>query len=101
MKTGTFLYIDDLIKGFFLVMEKGKSGEIYNIGGSKQVPIKKLADLVIRLNNYKNGVRFVPHFINDHNRRQPSLRKIKSLGWCQKVSLREGLKRMFIENGLK
>ena len=100
-QTRTFLYIDDLIKGFFLVMEKGKAGEIYNLGGRQQVPIKKLANLVIKLNNYKNGVRFVPHFINDHNGRQPSLRKIKSLGWRQEISLREGLKRMLIENGLK
>ncbi len=100
-QTRTFLYVDDLIQGFFLVMEKGKVGEVYNIGGSRQISIKKLADLVSQLANYQNGIRFASHFIKDCHRRQPSLKKIKNLGWSQEVSLREGLKRVFIENGLK
>lgn len=99
-QTRTFLYIDDLIKGFLLVMQKGENGGVYNIGGSQPIPIKKLADLVIKLANYKNGISFVPHFISDHNGRKPSLKKIRSLGWRQEISLREGLKKMIKKNGL-
>jgi nucleoside-diphosphate-sugar epimerase len=88
------MYIDDLVKGILLVLEKGKAGEVYNVGSNKQTTILELAELVIRLTKSDNGVEFRPHFIEDHNHRLPSVEKAESLGWSQEVSLEEGLRRM-------
>jgi len=80
-------------------MHKGISGEVYNVGGSKQISIKELAKLILKLTNRKNGIVFTPHFIEDHNARQPALEKIHALGWRQQVSLENGLRLMLSVNG--
>ena len=100
-QTRTFLYIDDLIRGLFLIMGNGEKGEAYNIGGEEQVTMKELAFLIKDLTGYRNEIDFSPHFIEDHNGRQPSIEKVKGLGWGQTVNLREGLKRMLNANGIK
>ncbi len=100
-QTRTFLYIDDLIKGLLIVMEKGSKGEVYNIGGKRQIPIKELAFIIKKITHYQNGVSFSPHFIEDHRSRQPLTEKIEKLGWKQEVSLEEGLKKMIAANGIK
>ncbi len=90
----TFLYIDDLISALMLVMVKGKRGEVYNIGDDHPVTIKELAWRICEMVDLSPGIRFVPHFIDDHQYRKPTLSKIKKLGWRQTVSLDSGLRRM-------
>ena len=100
-QTRTFLYIDDLICGLMLVMEKGEAGEAYNIGGDNQLKIKDLAVIMKDLTNYQNGISFSPHFIEDHKHRQPATAKIRELGWDPRISLEDGLKKMIFANGMK
>lgn len=99
-QTRTFCYIDDLLNGLQIVMNKGLKGEAYNIGGEKQITIKDLSILTKQLTNYRNGTKFIPHFIEDHSHRQPSLERVKSLGWQAKISLEQGLRRMIAANNL-
>ena len=82
-------------------MEKGKAGEAYNIGGSEQITIKKLAYLMKRLAYCPEDICFEPHFIEDHNHRQPAVEKIITLGWRPKVNLRNGLRQMMATNGIR
>jgi len=89
----TFLYIDDLIEGLLLIMKKGKAGEVYNAGSKKQTTVTELAELLLKISKRQNGIKYEPHFIEDHNHRLPSVEKIESLGWQQKISLEEGLKK--------
>jgi len=42
-----WLHVDDHCRGIFLVMEKGKSGEIYNIGGGTELTNKELTELLL------------------------------------------------------
>ncbi|MFH0891951.1 MAG: GDP-mannose 4,6-dehydratase [Candidatus Falkowbacteria bacterium] len=100
-QTRTFLYVSDLLSGLELVMKKGKPGEAYNVGGDSQITIKDLAELMKKLTGYRLDVEFVPHFIEDHNHRQPAVSKAELLGWRQTVSLEEGLKKMIAANGVK
>lgn len=93
-QTRTHLYIDDLIKGILLAITVGKEGEIYNVGGVKQVTVKELAELLIRLTGHSAGISFQPHFIEDHQHRLPSVEKVEQLGWKQTVALEDGLQRM-------
>jgi nucleoside-diphosphate-sugar epimerase len=93
-QTRTHLYIDDLIKALRLVMEKGVSGEAYNAGGRTEITIKELAERILKLTDSKTKISLEPHFIDDHNRRKPSIKKLTSLGWEPKVSLEEGISKM-------
>lgn len=100
-QTRTHLYVDDLIEGLFLVMDKGKPGEAYNIGGVDQVQIKELAKIIMRLTKRKNNVSYEPHFIEDHKSRKPCVEKMRKLGWSQNIPLEEGLLRMMTIHGLR
>ena len=103
LQTRTFCYVDDLVDGLLLIMEKGKKGEVYNLGSDKEVKIIDLAKLIIDIVGSrpkddrplaeKSKITFVIRPAHDHKSRLPSLKKVKSLGWKPKVSLEEGLKK--------
>jgi len=93
-QTRTFLYVDDLLRGFFLALHKGETGSVYNVGGNRQITMKELAELTIELTNSKSKVEYLPHFTEDHSRREPDTTMIRELGWEQTVRLEEGIKRM-------
>lgn len=92
-QTRTFCYVSDTVEGLITVMKKGKDGEVYNIGSDKEISVISLANLLIRLTGSKSKIKLLKHPFPDHARRKPDLLKIKKLGWRQKVSLEEGLKR--------
>ena len=89
----TFCYVDDLVAGFLTVMEKGKTGEAHNLGGDQEYTIKELAETVIKLTSTKQKISFIPRPGHDHQARRPDLKKVKKLGWKQKIKLEEGLKK--------
>jgi nucleoside-diphosphate-sugar epimerase len=93
-QTRTHLFVDDLIRGIKLVMEKGLPGEAYNVGGEHPMTVRELADLVIKLTGHDAGIHHEPHFIEDHQHRRPSTEKAKRLGWRQEVPISDGLQFM-------
>lgn len=90
----TFLYIEDLIHGLLLVHQHGQPYEVYNLGSDQTITINELASLILKLTGRANGIAHLPHFIEDHYRRLPSLEKIRSLGWQPIVQLEDGLQKM-------
>lgn len=59
-QTRSYCFIDDCIKSLRLVMEKGKSGEAYNIGRDDSVSIKELTDILIKLAGEDINVCYLP-----------------------------------------
>ncbi len=96
-QTRTFMHVDDLVRGLLLVMDRGANGEVYNIGGSKQLTIKQLFDAVKKATGLRGSAVFQKHFISDHRGRWPDTSKVERLGWKQKVSLDEGLREIYAE----
>jgi len=92
-QTRTFLHVDDLIEGFFRVMEQGGSGEVYNIGGSEEISILELLEIAKSVTGSDAAPIFKEHFIPDHRRRLPDTRKVKSLGWRQRISICAGMEK--------
>lgn len=43
-----WLHVDDHCRGIYLVLENGRSGEIYNIGGGTELTNKKLTELLLK-----------------------------------------------------
>ncbi len=90
-QTRTFCYVDDLVNGLILVMNKGKKGRVYNLGGTKEYKIKNIAEVVLKLSGSKSKIKYVKRPTHDHAGRRPDISKIKKLGWNPKVSLNEGI----------
>lgn len=93
LQTRTFCYVDDVVDGLLLVLQKGKKGEVYNLGNDKEIAIIDLAKLLLKISGSKNSITFIERPSHDHNRRLPSLQKVKQLGWQSQINLEEGLKR--------
>jgi len=45
-QSSDFIYVDDAVQGAMLAMEKGKSGEVYNIGSGQETLVRTLANLI-------------------------------------------------------
>ncbi|MBA2531132.1 MAG: dTDP-glucose 4,6-dehydratase [Nocardioidaceae bacterium] len=43
-----WLHVDDHVRGVQLVLDNGRSGEVYNIGGGTELTNKELTDLLVR-----------------------------------------------------
>lgn len=93
-QTRSFCYIDDLIEGIIKVFEKGKAGEVYNLGNPNEITILKAAELVKKLTNSSSSFAFKKLPQGDPKRRCPDISKAKKeLDWQPKVTLKEGLKK--------
>lgn len=92
-QTRTFCYSDDIVRGLLLIAEKGKPGQVYNLGSNQQISMKELAVLIKQITNNQSPISFVHRPSHDHDSRCPDLTKIHHLGWGQTVGLKEGLRR--------
>jgi UDP-glucuronate decarboxylase len=93
-QTRSFCYIDDLIDGIITVMEKGKNGEIYNVGNNREIRMIDLAKLIIKLTHSSSKIVYEPLPPSDPARRCPDISKLISIGYKPKVSLEDGLSKM-------
>ncbi|HID82905.1 MAG TPA: NAD-dependent epimerase/dehydratase family protein [Chromatiales bacterium] len=94
------MHVNDLIQALMLVMEKGTPGEVYNIGGSTQMTIRELAELIDSLTPMPVDIEYRPHFIEDHGGRLPDTTKVRKLGWAPCISTTEGLLEMMPNYGV-
>ena len=102
-QTRSFCYIDDEVKGLVLAMEKGKAGEVFNIGNDEEMAILKFAKLISKLVSReleikklagsKSKIVFSQSLPEDDPlQRRPDITKAKKLlGWKPKVTLEDGL----------
>ncbi|OHA89507.1 MAG: hypothetical protein A3C70_01575 [Candidatus Zambryskibacteria bacterium RIFCSPHIGHO2_02_FULL_43_14] len=88
----TMCFVDDLIKGLCLVMEKGNVGEAYNLGSDKAISMLDLAKEIIQSTKSESKIIFTPRATHDHNSRMPVLDKVRALGWDCNTDLQTGLK---------
>lgn len=92
-ETRSFIFIEDFIKAFLLVMEKGKNRETYNIGTENEILIKDVAKKIIK--NFDRIVLIVPGTLTEGStsRRCPSVKKLRMLGFKPKVSFSQGVEK--------
>lgn len=96
-----FLYIDDAIDAYLLLVEKkldgGKRLRVFNFGTGKPIKIYELVLKIIKLANLELEVRVAnppEERTNEIKKQYASISKAKKeLGWRPKVSLEEGLLR--------
>jgi nucleoside-diphosphate-sugar epimerase len=89
----SFIYIEDFVNAFNLLIKKGKHLHIYNIGTANKVKIKFLAKTIGKLMKTKINIKNKPIAYGGTPIRCPDITKIKKLGFYPKVNLLQGLKR--------
>jgi len=92
------LDVQDVVSAYYIVMQKGKSGEIYNISREKTLSMRKLLEKIIKLSKRKITI------VSDKDKIKPvdikinslNSAKIRKLGWKPKIKLDDTLKRVLI-----
>ena len=103
-QTRSFVFVDDFIEGLMIVLERGAHLGIYHVGTTDEVTIEEVAGLVGEY--FGRHVEIVPGKPANGGapRRCPDIRKLVTLGYRPKTSLREGLAitaRWYVENAHK
>ena len=87
-QTRCFCHVADTIEALHLLMDRGTSGEIYNVGNDERIRIDELAQRIIELTGSASGVEHVPYDrvygqgIEDMLHRIPDTTKIRdAVGW--------------------
>lgn len=91
-----YLDIEDAVKAIWVIAQKGKSGEVYNLCSGRPVKVNELLKKLIRLADIKIKVTVDPKLFRpiDEFRKVGDNQKLKQLGWKSKVSLQESLKKI-------
>lgn len=93
----SFIYIDDFISAFNLMIHKGKHLEIYNIGTSEMISINQLVGKLKQIMNKKIQIKKTNGHLGSTSLRCPDITKIKKLGFKQKYNLTRGLEKIIYE----
>jgi dTDP-glucose 4,6-dehydratase len=88
-----WIHVDDNCRAIHLAFEKGKPGEIYNIGSDNEHRNIDIARLILKeLTKPENLIKFVEDRPGHDLRYSLDSSKIRTLGWISSVNFDEGLK---------
>jgi len=88
-----FVYVEDLADAHVLALAPEAENQTYNIDGSEEVTILRIAETVTRLLGGK-GIEFVPARAGDYGGKQVSSSKAaREIGWTPKVDFDAGMER--------
>ena len=96
-QTRTFTYVNDVVEAIIKLMTCREAiGQVINIGGSEEISIKALAELIKQMTDSQSEIEFMPYEnvysrdFEDMQRRMPSLEKLHMLiEWKPKTTLVE------------
>jgi len=91
----TWLYVEDFTEAILQIIDKGREGEIYNVGSSEEKRnMEVIRSLLNILNKDEDYIEFVPDRPGHDLKYAVDTTKIqKELGWKPKVNFEEGLRR--------
>ncbi|MDD3905508.1 MAG: dTDP-glucose 4,6-dehydratase [Candidatus Omnitrophica bacterium] len=93
MNVRDWLFVLDNCEGIDVVLHKGEPGEIYNIGGTAEIPNLELTDSILSLlGKDKSLIKFVNDRPGHDRRYSLDIGKIASLGWKPRHDFRASLK---------
>ena len=88
-----WLHVDDHCRGIHAVLTKGKSGNVYNIGGGRELTNRELTDVILsKMGHDESSVEYVQDRLGHDLRYSVSHEKIsKELGYQPHVKFEEGI----------
>lgn len=91
-----FSDVKDISQGYITLMEKGVSGEVYNLGSGRAYQMQEVLDLMISLSSSDIKVHIDESKIrpNDVHQVVADTSKVNRLGWQTTIPLKETLQRV-------
>jgi len=88
-----WLHVDDHCRGIELVLQHGRKGEIYNIGGGTELTNLQLAEEILaRFGLNQTKIDFVPDRLGHDMRYSVDVKKITTeMGYLPEINFEEGL----------
>jgi GDP-L-fucose synthase len=90
-----FLYVDDLADACVHLMENGYDGPLVNIGTGEDVTIRELAEIVMKVVEFKGDIVFDASKPDGTPRKLLDVSRLSALGWRARVTLEEGIRRTY------
>jgi dTDP-glucose 4,6-dehydratase len=94
MQVRNWIFVEDFARGIGTVLERGKPGEVYNVGGPDEAPNLEVVRSIIE---YTGASPDLIEYVTDrpgHDRRYSlASEKVRALGWEAQVRFSEGLRR--------
>lgn len=92
----SFIFIDDVVEAFDVILHKGVTGQIYNIGTDFEITNLEVARSILRVLQLDNEEDKWILYVEDRNfndiRYHIRFDKLHALGWKPAVSFEEGLR---------
>jgi dTDP-glucose 4,6-dehydratase len=88
-----WLHVDDHCRGIHAVLTKGKSGQIYNIGGGQELTNRELTSIILeKMGRDDSSIEFVQDRLGHDLRYSVSIEKISAaLGYEPRVRFEDGI----------
>ncbi|MCK4809555.1 MAG: GDP-mannose 4,6-dehydratase [Candidatus Omnitrophica bacterium] len=93
----TFCDVRDAVKAYWILVNKCKPGEVYNIGGNRTMTVGEALDIVLSFSKKKFEIKVDPQLLrpSDVTLQIPCIDKFRNdTGWEPEVPLKETLKDM-------
>jgi len=89
-QTRDYIYIDDLIKAYLLILDNElKSGEVINFGTGKETSIIEIAEFIAK--KLKTRIKFIKSRPGEVNKFIADISKAKKLGFKPRVNIWQGI----------
>ncbi|MDN4164751.1 GDP-L-fucose synthase [Cytophagales bacterium LB-30] len=99
--TGTplreFLHVDDLAEACLFLMENYSEAGQVNVGIGEDLSIKALAGLIAQIVGFQGDIHFDTSKPDGTPRKLMDVSKIHAMGWKHRISLEEGLKKVYAD----
>lgn len=90
-----FLYVDDLADACIFLMNNYNDSEIINVGTGKDLSIKKLAQFIKTITQFKGKIKWDTSKPDGAPRKLLNVDRLSKLGWKPKISLKMGLEKTY------
>jgi GDP-L-fucose synthase len=96
-----FMHVNDLAEAIFFLLKKNTKESFLNIGTNQEITIKDLANKIKKISGFKGKIIFDKNKPDGQLRRVLDSTKLKKMGWKNKISLNEGLAKVYNNFGKK